>query len=201
MICAVQNNTIKDYNPLLKKWAKFYSDRTNSSIVDYQDFYQLACLVLLEALDSFEKKKGSFGPYLKSLLTRKLYDFSLKNSSALSSTKEMFSIAHKIKKLQAQGADSDSIIEELSISTNTYRACNNLLSNTNLGSSDNVVIEDHSDLVFLLEETLSPEELKLLLQSLEDNLAQIAEVRGEPYYQLYNRYQEILGKIRVGLYE
>ena len=70
-------SNLDKYQSLIKKQAKYYYDRTQSTCVDYMDFYQTACLILIEAEKSYQKSKGGFGPYLKSLLSQKLLDFSL----------------------------------------------------------------------------------------------------------------------------
>lgn len=193
------DDLIKKHHKMLVTQAAYFYKLNLKTILDFEDYYQEACLSLLRATKTFNPQKGSEEKYFRTCISNDLVLLACINASHINVPPAGIKLATKIFSLAQKGLNRDEIIKELRITKKDYYNLYNVMTRSviheNLTGKINSLIN--------VKECLNKEEEKILNLLLSDySIKDISIKLNMNYMNTYNMIKRLFNKIKENfLYE
>lgn len=159
--------------------AKRFALSNPKNIADLHDYYQEACLALIEAWRNYNPEIGPWANYFTTCVYNELSRCASVWNSPLSVNQNVVRLAIEIFRLESEGVLRDEILTQLKITNKRYLEAKSILSRGIL--YDDFVTENKTDLYLLKEirEGLSEENQQIFDMCLEEmSIAAMAQRLG-----------------------
>lgn len=187
---------IKKHHEMIKTQAAYFYKLNLKTILDFEDYYQEACLSVLRAEKTFNPKKGQEAQYFRTCISNDLTLLACINASHINVPPRGIKIASQIFSLDQKGYESEDIIKKLNISKKDYfnfkDVMNRAVLHGNLSKKINTI---------KIQDCLNDYDIKLFELLLKDaSVKEIAKEFKITYNKAYITVKKLLNKIKDNYY-